>query len=307
MSQSEAIDLAPLIRAELPGWRDLPNLPGLCRDMGAGWLVGGFAPDGRQYVKHTGLAPDGPETPDDPVLAARWLHAQYGGVAQEAPVQETPAPETDALWEPEPQQSPQQSQAELDAIAALEADFGAEDEPLSLGAELLEVQDEEGQDSGDDEQAAPIDLAPDGDSGGQWVDTDLAGSGGDFQPSSAAPEGAGVGSAYPGVAILPDDISVALALVIEAVASQEEARVAAVEDLQAADLQHQIDYGNWPAGTKIPDYIEAGAKRWQSLSQQRAAIQAHSLALRRSARDHRARGDLSALQGMADGVGDGWP
>lgn len=237
------------------------------------------------------------ETANDPVfLAGEALAALIRNegpcphVAEVTEVsRETPAPETDALWSPD-------------------------DEAPDLGAELLEVQDEEGQDSGDDGDAGHPDSSSDDDADrGGGISLDRAEGDGHDQPdlSPLGDEDGRDGSVgdhgYPGIAVLPDDLSVALALVIEAVASQEEARVAAVEDLQAADLQHQIDYGNWPAGTKIPDYIEAGAKRWQSLSQQRAAIQAHSLALRRSARDHRARGDLSALQGMADGVGDGWP
>lgn len=211
----------------------------------------------------------------------------FMGIPEESASREMPAPETDALWSPE-------------------------EEAPDLGAELLEVQDEEGQDSGDESASDPpqsedhaeaVELATQEALGGgdeiQRVESEI--------PPTDASGADELRDAYPGVAILPDDLSIALALVIEAVAAEEETRVAAVEALQAIDLQAMSDYGNWPAGVAMDPNVEAGAKRFMAYAQQRTAIQSHSLALRRSARDHRARGDLSALQAMSDGVAVGWP
>lgn len=225
------------------------------------------------------------DTPNDPLFLAQEALAAL--IRNEGPCPHAfhiePAlmepPETDALWSPE-------------------------EEAPDLGAELLEVQDEYDVTEGtiSDDALAEALAEPPADQDHDAVAAEDASA--DVPPPERDPA---VSPAYPGVAILPDDLSIALALVIEAVAAEEETRVAAVEALQAIDLQAMSDYGNWPAGVAMDANVEAGARRFMAFAQQRTAIQSHSLALRRSARDHRARGDLSALQAMSDGVAVGWP
>lgn len=251
-----------------------------------GSLVAGVQPDGRaMHIKDWARIPAGhplhsADTPDEPHEAAEWLVRSFGN---EGPcphgAAEMPAPETDELWAPE-------------------------EEAPDLGAELLEVQDEYDVTEGtiSDDALAEALAEPPADQDHDAVAAEDASA--DVPPPERDPA---VSPAYPGVAILPDDLSIALALVIEAVAAEEETRVAAVEALQAIDLQAMSDYGNWPAGVAMDANVEAGARRFMAFAQQRTAIQSHSLALRRSARDHRARGDLSALQAMSDGVAVGWP
>ena len=78
----------------LPNWRDREDPAKLvyAQDCGASWNVGGIAPDGVMRWKNTGLAPDSPDTPDDPVAAARWLVARFA-VAPAAEPEQTPAHE----------------------------------------------------------------------------------------------------------------------------------------------------------------------------------------------------------------------
>ena len=235
-----------LVAAELPNWRAVPDFaPHLCRQVGNGWVVGGIAPNGNAHMKITNRAPDGPDTPDDPVEAARWLQRHFGGgvVADDGVVsfhvESAPleAPETDELWAP---------------------DFGAEMFDAEGDAEQIPG-DENWQSPQETERLANAgsdlgagDVSPDSDAAESLLDlgSESAGGGG----SGGAGEGT-VSPSYPGVAILNDDISIALAQVIEAVAAEEEARVIAVEALQSDDLQNFRDYSNWPQGVEMPAHV----------------------------------------------------
>lgn len=135
-----------------------------------GWLIHGVY--GRDYYnKHTGRRPDSPDTPDDPLGAARWLdaHAKERAAAQEQAAKETPhappeenhldrdrssrsAPDRDdpaaeAGVQPAPGDAgPGRGGAGVgeqgETLAAEEAALVAElveDEPQELGAEILDA------------------------------------------------------------------------------------------------------------------------------------------------------------------------
>ena len=241
-----------------------------------------------------------PNTPTDPLFLAQEALAAL--IRNEGPCphasHETPAPETDELWAPT--EFTQNQWDQLDPgydHETPEPQFLHEIEDEDFGAEMLAAESDAEQIPDALERqldGAEVVVQP-GEEATETLETEPA--------LHSSPDHA----AYPGVAILSDDISIALAQVIEAVAAEEEARVLAVEALQSDDLQNFRDYSNWPQGVEMPAHVQIGAARFQGLSQRRTAIQDHSLALRRSARDHRARGDLSALQAMRDGLGVGWP
>lgn len=66
------------VSAILDGWTATPN-NALAKRVGENWLIGGFI-DGTCFYKHTGLAPDGPDTPNDPIEAAHWLVAHVASL-----------------------------------------------------------------------------------------------------------------------------------------------------------------------------------------------------------------------------------
>lgn len=75
----ETAILSAAIMAELPGWSPMPagSMKGfMCKPCLGGWWIGGIAPNGRPYSKHTHMSD---ETTFDPVLAARELHAHACG------------------------------------------------------------------------------------------------------------------------------------------------------------------------------------------------------------------------------------
>lgn len=84
------------------GWAPHFGLSGHVRSSGAGWLVGG-APDPecplQTHLKITSKMPDGPDTPDDPVEAARVLvrlHSRSISVADTIEPEEKTCEEIDA-------------------------------------------------------------------------------------------------------------------------------------------------------------------------------------------------------------------
>ena len=79
------------VSAILEGWTPTLN-KALANRVGDNWLIGGFI-DGTCFYKHTGLAPDGPETPDDPIEAAYWLVAHVTALrGPTSQPEESPAP-----------------------------------------------------------------------------------------------------------------------------------------------------------------------------------------------------------------------
>lgn len=81
-------DISAQVAAILHDWT--PHAFGYAKQDGDHWIIGGLY-EGAPYWKHTGLRPDGPDTPDDPIAAARWLdaHAKARHQPKEPPHAET--------------------------------------------------------------------------------------------------------------------------------------------------------------------------------------------------------------------------
>lgn len=155
------------------GWAPHFGLRGYCKPAGKGWLVGGAPDPSKPLVTHmkvTEKDADSPDTPDDPVEAARWLVARFAAAPAAEPEQ-TPAheahsqtgaedgsessPETGAprdsvysdpvadasVAEPEPALE-RSAGASEDSEGSIDADF-SEPLPEQLGQELAEEHPEE--------------------------------------------------------------------------------------------------------------------------------------------------------------------
>lgn len=138
------------VSAILDGWTETPGRA-LASRVGENWLIGGFI-DGTCFYKHTGLAPDGPDTPDDPIEAAHWLVAHVAGLRSPAP---------SGVFDSE------------------EPEDVASAEPVAAGPDLGEPQEIGGHD------ASP-DIEPD--EVGDSVDADLVDSSGDWSVPETDPD-----------------------------------------------------------------------------------------------------------------------
>lgn len=167
MNNTEAAVTAVFIEA---GWAPHFGIGGYARQSGSGWLVGG-APDPaqpmRSHLKITAKVPDGPDTPDDPVEAARVLVRLHGrGVVAPAPEQ-MEAVEHEAVAEPGAEAQPQAHESDAGGVygdaqelhAPLpEADDGEADE-ASTGTDLSAPVSGFGADLGADILDAEYDAA----------------------------------------------------------------------------------------------------------------------------------------------------
>ena len=116
------------------GWAPHFGIDGYARQSGGGWLVGG-APDPakplRSHLKITAKVPDGPDTPDDPVEAARVLVRLHGRGVVEVSV--APESEADNSFSHETATEPSaQTQPPADTSDALDAYVDAQELPVPL-------------------------------------------------------------------------------------------------------------------------------------------------------------------------------
>jgi len=111
-------DIIAQVSAILNGWTETPGRA-LASRVGENWLIGGFI-DGTCFYKHTGLAPDGPDTPDDPIEAAHWLVAHVAGLRSPAPSGVFDSEEPEEIGEPDasPDIEPDSVGDSVDAILA---------------------------------------------------------------------------------------------------------------------------------------------------------------------------------------------
>lgn len=126
-------------------WKtDDPTILTYSQNCGGSWNVGGIAPDGVMRWKNTGIAPDGPETPDDPVEAARVLVAS---------VVSPPVTKLGIDWPPHiPEEAYVQAEQYRQRAEGEAAGDPAEAEPDSIGFGNDAVAE------GDDGSAAPGDA-----------------------------------------------------------------------------------------------------------------------------------------------------
>ena len=148
---TEAAVAAVFIEA---GWAPHFGIDGYARRSGGGWLVGG-APDPaqpmRSHLKITAKVPDGPDTPDDPVEAARVLVRLHGrGVVEVSVAPESEADNSFAYEAVDTQTS--EAPAAKDARSVVEASREYDDEAITpahsiravdLGADILDAEYDE--------------------------------------------------------------------------------------------------------------------------------------------------------------------
>lgn len=131
--------------------------------------------------------------------------------------------------------------------------------------------------------------------------TDNSGTGG-----SGDPEGGGGEAAYPGIAILPDELGARRNAVLAAIATEKLTRLSIAMDPSRADFlaARFADYQNAGAlGLPIDEALAADYRAFQELRDRRDRITNYAMQLEQSALD----GDMDRLEAMHAGLGDGWP
>lgn len=131
--------------------------------------------------------------------------------------------------------------------------------------------------------------------------TDNSGTGG-----SGDPEGGGGEAAYPGIAILPDELGARRNAVLAAIAKAKLTHLAIAMDPSLADFlaARFAEYNNAGAlGLAIDDALAADYRAFQEIRDRRDRITNYAMQLEQSALD----GDMDRLAAMHAGLNDGWP
>ena len=206
-------------------------------------------------------------------------------------------------------------------IAALEARGDAEithilttsgDPPTDMVADADE--DDEPFTEFTEEEFAPVaeegeagegaDQAPEG---GEAADARGQPSAPQKQDDAGPAEDAQVGgAAYPGIAILPDELGARRNAVLAAIATEKLTRLSIAMDPSRADFlaTRFADYQNAGAlGLPIDEALAADYRAFQELRDRRDRITNYAMQLEQSALD----GDMDRLEAMHAGLGDGWP
>ena len=114
------------------GWAPHFGLRGYCKPAGKGWLVGGAPDPSKPLVTHmkvTEKDADSPDTPDDPVEAARWLVARFP-VAPAAEPEQTPAHEAHS------ETGAEAAATAADGVGGYDELVGMDDSSVSVGDDL---------------------------------------------------------------------------------------------------------------------------------------------------------------------------
>lgn len=112
--------------------------------------------------------------------------------------------------------------------------------------------------------------------------------------------------AYPGVALLPDELGARRNAVLAAIATEKLTRLSIAMDPSRADFlaARFADYQNAGAlGLPIDDALAADYRAFQEMRDRRDRITNYAMQLEQSALD----GDMDRLSAMHAGLGDGWP
>lgn len=300
-------EIVAAVIAELPGWRPAQNgsMAGvLCRELGGGWAIGGIAPDGRPYWKFTALAPEGPDTPNDPVVAARWLHRHAMGLA---PVNEILVPcETDGLElgaeilanEPDAGHDSLAGDQHNDGGVDVADQTGSEDSDPELVIDFVEGSPDDGLEPSEHEPSEPRQLE-----GSTYLDADFAA----LEPPPPEPESA---PAAESVAIFGDNLDMLRVYKIGAVTTRAAELIDAIRaradeaESEFADLQAYV-VTNLDRATGAFVGTEQGKfDRFVILSDVRAAIDAVER-LRDQRIDTIRQGERAFVE--AFNVSEGWP
>jgi hypothetical protein len=254
------------------------------RPDGDGWLIAGVF-RGAPYAKHTSPSkwPDSPDTPDDPIAAARWLaaHALSKAAFFEAvndPIDGDRDSDLEGDSHGEPHGKPFEK---FDDIV----NHG--DEPTDFP---LATPHESGEES-DPVVALPSESVSDA----------------PVEPSHATSFGGGESfPAYPGVAIIPDELGALRNHVRGAISEAKLARMDALGDNSRRDFLANAfkDFQNLRAqSAPVPAHVEAYAQEFMALQNHEDRISDHALRLERAARD----ADTDMLRAMLADLGRGWP
>ena len=203
--------------------------------------------------------------------------------------------------------APEASEAEIAAARAVMAAFdpwddGAPGDPVpvwrededpgeqdDLGAEMLAAEDEAGEDNAELEASEPGTLH-DSSTNAPSEDVDHAND----------------GAAYPGIAILPDELGARRNAVLAAIATEKLTRLKiAMDPSQAAFLSERFaEYQNRGAlGLDIDEALNADRQAYLDMRDRQQAIYYFAMQLEQSALD----GDMDRLSAMHAGLSDGWP
>lgn len=112
--------------------------------------------------------------------------------------------------------------------------------------------------------------------------------------------------AYPGIAILPDELGARRNAVLAAITTEKLTRLSIAMDPSRADFlaARFAEYQNAGAlGLAIDDALAADSRAFQELRDRRDRITNYAMQLEQSALD----GDMDRLSAMHAGLGDGWP
>jgi hypothetical protein len=250
---------------------------------GAGWIIAGRF-RGSAYAKHTAMCEDGPDTPNDPIAAARWLAAHALGKAAAFETVNDPIDgDRYGHLDGEPQD---ESQGE--AFEPIENIVQHGEEPTDIP--LVTPHESE-------EESGPVVALPP-----ESVSDAPA------EPSHSTSNVGGSDSfpAYPGVAIIPDELGALRNHVRGAISEAKLARMDALGDNSRRDFLANAfkDFQNLRAqSAPVPAHVEAYAQEFMALQNHEDRISDHALRLERAARD----ADVDMLRAMLADLGRGWP
>lgn len=126
------------------------------------------------------------------------------------------------------------------------------------------------------------------------------------QPEIFDEEDVAAGEAYPGIAILPDELGARRNAVLAAITTEKLTRLAIAMDPSRADFlaARFADYNNAGAlGLPIDDALAADYRAFQELRDRRDRLTNYAMQLEQSALD----GDMDRLEAMHAGLSEGWP
>lgn len=229
---------------------------------------------GTLFIKHTGIAPDGPDTPDDPIAAAYWLDAFAKSRIAQSFEPALGAVEPPARYSP----AAQDKSAGGSLLPADETQLEEEpEEPPAVEEPVIAPEPEE--------EPAPLDDAP------------------NIFPGEMRIAGGA------GTMLLEDDVARVYASVLVEIENAKRIFGGAIADPSRwqALTEKFNDYNNWPAGVPIAHDVQSGRDEFLRLQSIEQAQQRHVDALRESARTFWEANNILGLRAMAKRLHEGWP